>query len=133
MRTDVVTAAPTTAIGDVARQMREENVGSVVVVEEDRPVGIVTDRDLAIGPFADGAPDDHAVREPMTPDPVTVPRTAGVMEACEAISENAVRRLPVVEEGGALAGILTLDDLHVFLSEEQHDLATAVSTELRPY
>jgi len=134
MREDVVTAGPDATVGALARQMRDEGVGSVVVAADGRPAGIVTDRDLAVGPFADGdGPDDHTAEEVMTPDPTTVTTDTGVMELCTQLSEASVRRMPVVDDDGALAGIVTLDDLHVLLAGELESLAGVVAAESPPY
>ncbi|MFC7138145.1 CBS domain-containing protein [Halobaculum litoreum] len=134
MRTDVVTAGPDTTASDLGRDMRDEGVGSVVIVEDGRPTGIVTDRDLATGVVAESAdPERRTARDLMTPDPVTVPATAGVFELCDEFGSSRVRRMPVVADDGTLAGIVTLDDLHVMLVDEQHDLARAVQASIPPY
>lgn len=134
MRENVVTAPPDATATDVARQMRDENVGSVVVEDGGRPTGIVTDRDLAVGPVAAGAsPDAQRVQDIMTADPATVTTDTGVMELCDRLCEVGVRRMPVVDDDGALAGIVTLDDLHVLLATEQQDLAEVLVAESPPY
>lgn len=133
MRESVVTAGPDTATDELARRMRDENVGSVVVAEGE-PVGIVTDRDLAVGPFAAGDDPGTGVAEgAMTPDPATVPVDAGVMDLCDALCDASVRRMPVVDDEGTLAGIVTLDDLHVLLADEGGRLAEVVEAESPPY
>ena len=92
--------------------MRDRNVGSVVVVDGDRPVGVVTDRDLALAVVADGVDagetaGDHATRPLVTGD-------AGmdIEEAAALMVQNRIRRLPVLD-GTDLAGIVTIDDLAV--------------------
>jgi CBS domain-containing protein len=133
MREDVVTAGPEATAGELARRMRDENVGSVVVEEDREPTGIVTDRDLAVGPFAAGErPDARTAREVMTPDPATVATDAGVMELCRRMAEASVRRMPVVDDG-RLAGIVTLDDILVLLAREQGRLADVVESESPSY
>lgn len=134
MRENVTTADPTDSTRRVARQMRDEEVGSVVVVERDRPRGIVTDRDLAVGPYANGTdPDGTPVRAVMTEDPITVTPDTGVFELCDVLCESGVRRMPVVESDETLAGIVTLDDLTVLLADEQRFLADVVSAESPAY
>jgi CBS domain-containing protein len=134
MRQDVVTAVPAETADVLARRMRDEDVGSVVVETDGRPAGIVTDRDLAVGPLAEGRePTAVTAEEVMTADPVTVTADTGVMELCDRISEASVRRMPVVDRDGRLTGIVTLDDLHVLLTEEQSDLAAVVRAESPPY
>jgi CBS domain-containing protein len=125
-RTSVVTSGPEASVTEVVRTMREESVGSIVVVEDDDPVGYVTDRDLAMAVLddsfdADGTP----VRAFLDEDPVTIDASAGVYELVELLSERGVRRVPVVEDG-ELAGIVSLSDVVVLLGMELQHLATAI-------
>jgi CBS domain-containing protein len=112
MTESVVTATPDTSVREVAEIMRERNVGSVVLVEDRRPVGFVTDRDLAVSVLADGRdPSDRACDHASAPV-VTAAPDMDVTEAAELMVEHGIRRLPVLE-GGELIGIVTLDDLAV--------------------
>jgi CBS domain-containing protein len=125
-RTSVVTASPEASVTEVVRTMRAEAVGSIVIVEDDDPVGYVTDRDLAMAVLddsfdADGTP----VREFLDDDPVTIDANAGVYDLVELLSERGVRRVPVVEDG-ELAGIVSLSDVVVLLGMELQHLATAI-------
>jgi len=128
-----VTAAPDTPVSDVAKTMRDENVGSVVVVDGEEPVGLVTDRDVAVRIAADrldaGEMDAEAV---MTEDPVTVDVETGIFELSERMCEADVRRMPVLEDG-ALVGIVTMDDLHVLLVGELDNLTDVIRSESPPY
>jgi CBS domain-containing protein len=134
MREDVVTASPDTPTDELAQQMRDENVGSVVIEDDGRPTGIVTDRDLTIGPFAAGDdPGSRTAQDVMTADPATVTADTGVMELCNRLCEASVRRMPVVDGSGELAGIVTLDDLNVLLAREQQNLADVIEAESPPY
>lgn len=110
-------------IGEAAQLMRRNHVGDVVVIEErdglNIPVGIVTDRDLVVEIMATGL--DAAVitvGDMMEQELVTVKESVGVFEAIQYMRSKMVRRLPVVDENGALMGILALDDLLELLSEE---------------
>lgn len=69
----------------------------------------------------------------MTPDPTTVTTDSGVMDLCDNLCEASVRRMPVVNAGETLAGIVTLDDLNVLLAREQGNLADVVEAESPPY
>jgi CBS domain-containing protein len=110
MTASVVTADPATPVREVAALMRERNVGSVVLVRDGAPAGIVTDRDLALGVLADGrGPEDRAI------DHATAPVVTGepgmdVSAACELLVQHGIRRLPIVDDG-RMTGIVTLDDL----------------------
>lgn len=132
-REDVVRVAPDDSIGDVARTLEDEGVGSAVVVDDGTPVGIVTDRDLAIRVLAtDHDRSDATAETIMTSDLITVEGDRGVLELIREMSNGGIRRMPVVEDG-ALIGIVTLDDLIVLLSMELQGIATVVRSESPPF
>jgi CBS domain-containing protein len=111
MTEDVVTADSDASLKDTATLMRDRGVGSVVVCDGNRPVGMITDRDVALAVAADGVPSDQPVR-PYTTHPIVTGHSAmSLEEAAAEMVQNRVRRLPIVDGEGALAGILTLDDL----------------------
>ena len=133
-RYDVVTADPGTTISELAFQMANERVGSVVVLDGDEVVGIVTDRDIALDVLGTGAdPNEYTARDVMTPDPLVVGSDDGVMDTVRAMHEASVRRVPVVDEDGGLVGIVTMDDLLVMLATELSNLAGVVEAESPPY
>lgn len=113
MTTGVVTATPEASAVSVARQMRDSRVGSVVLVDPGgSPVGMVTDRDLAVRVFAAGVDPEapvggHASRPPICGDPAM-----DLDEAAALMVQHRVRRLPVLD-GDRLVGIVTLDDVAV--------------------
>ncbi len=110
MTASVVTADPATPVRDVAALMRERNVGSVVLVRDGAPVGIVTDRDLVVSVLADGrGGEDRAIDHASAPVVVGAPGM-DVADACELLVQHGIRRLPIVD-GDRLTGIVTLDDL----------------------
>jgi CBS domain-containing protein len=110
MTAEVVTAAPERTVREIAELMRERNVGSVVLVEDDRPVGFVTDRDLTLSVIADGRDYGDHVADHASSPVITAEPAMGVEEAAELMVRHGVRRL-VVLDGGRLTGIVTLDDL----------------------
>jgi CBS domain-containing protein len=133
MRETVVTTTRETPVNEVATAMRDETVGSVVVVEGETPVGLVTDRDVAVRIAADRLDAGEMTAEGvMTGDPVTVDVDAGLFELSTVMCEQGVRRVPVVDDG-ELAGIVTLDDLSVLLTAELSNLAGVVESESPPY
>jgi len=133
-RYDVVTADPGTTISELAFQMANERVGSVVIVDGGEVVGIVTDRDIALDVLGTGAdPNEYTARDVMTPDPLVVGSDDGVMDTVRAMHEASVRRVPVVDEDGGLVGIVTMDDLLVMLATELSNLAGVVEAESPPY
>lgn len=105
---------------DAAMLMARWEVGSLVVIDgHERPIGMLTDRDLVLRILAPGADAEHVVvGEVMSPFPTTIPEEASVEEALEVMRGTGVRRLPVVRGDGALVGILTLDDLVSLLAAE---------------
>jgi CBS domain-containing protein len=113
MTAGVITATADSSAISVARQMRDQRVGSVVIVDSaGSPVAMVTDRDLALRVFAEGLdPEvpvgDHASRPLVCGEPTTE-----LDEAAALMVQHRVRRLPVVD-AGRLAGIVTLDDIAV--------------------
>lgn len=133
-RQHVVTANREQTVGNIATVMREEHVGSVVIVEEGAPVGILTDRDLAmqvLEPRRD--PASVTAGEVMTDDPVTVSTEDGVFEVTKTLFETQARRLPLVDTEGSVAGIVTLDDFLVLLTDELNGLAGVIEAESPPY
>jgi len=116
MTESVVTAPPERSVREIAELMRERNVGSVVLIAERRPVGFVTDRDLAVSVIADGRDlGDHAADHASSPV-ITARPEMHVEEAAELMVRHGVRRLVIVD-GERLTGIVTLDDLAVRIGD----------------
>jgi CBS domain-containing protein len=108
----VVTADTEDSLRHVGELMRDRNVGSVVICERDRPVGVITDRDLALAVVADQVgPDDRAGSQASRPL-VTGQVEMDIEEAVALMVQHRIRRLPVTD-GEQLAGIVTIDDLAV--------------------
>ena len=105
------TVEPNTTVEEAARTMGSENVGSLPIVDGDRLVGVVTDRDLAIRVLAEGKDGGTTVGEIASKDVVTIDPQQGLEEAARLMAEHQLRRLPVVEEDGKLVGILAQADL----------------------
>ena len=125
---EVVFAERTTTIVEAAQLMRRYHVGDLVVADEVEgrrvPVGMVTDRDLVVEVIAREQPfASCTVSAVMSATVVCVPETAGVIEAIQLMRSHGVRRVPVVDAGGALVGILAADDLLDLLAEELSALA----------
>jgi CBS domain-containing protein len=110
MTAEVVTAAPDRTVREVAELMRERNVGSVVIVDDSRPTGFVTDRDLALSVIADGRDFGDHVADHASSPVITAEPSMDVEEGAELMVRHGVRRLVIVD-GGRLRGIVTLDDL----------------------
>jgi CBS domain-containing protein len=124
MTETVVTAPPERSVREIAEMMRERNVGSVVLIEKQRPVGFLTDRDLTVSVLADGRDlGDHAADHASTPV-ITANAEMQVEEAAELMVRHGVRRLVIVD-GERLIGILTLDDIASRTGD--HELASQLS------
>lgn len=133
-RSDVVTAPVDASIRDLAATMRDERVGSVVVTEADAPVGIVTDRDLAVRVLAaDADPSELAAADVMSPDLHTIGPGDGFYQATEMMRRYGVRRLPVVDDDRNLRGIITADDLNELLADEHQEMAGVIRAQRPPY
>lgn len=130
---DVVTASPDDTVGDVADRLASETVGSVVVTEGNEPVGIVTDRDVALSVNDGGDVASQAVSEIMTEDPATLHEDDSDMDISRALGEENVRRLPVVDDDGELTGIVTMDDLVATIGEELDNVADTIEVQSPDY
>jgi CBS domain-containing protein len=120
----VMTAAPGDSLASVAHTMDEHNVGAVVVAEHHRPVGIVTDRDLALG--ARGLRPQTPVARVMAAPGETIGVGDGAFQATQTMRKRNVRRLAVVDDTGDLAGIVTLNDLLRLLRRELANLVDGI-------
>ncbi|MCI0453582.1 MAG: CBS domain-containing protein [Candidatus Dadabacteria bacterium] len=108
----VVTVKPDDTVIKAARLMGEKNVGSVVVIKNKKPVGILTDRDIAIRVVARRADiNTTLVKHVMTKKIVTGRDDQRASELAKVMHEHGIRRVPIVNKKGALSGIITLDDL----------------------
>jgi CBS domain-containing protein len=108
----VSTIAPDTQIPQIARKMRDEDIGSLPVVESDRLIGIVTDRDVVVRVVAGGQDVRTATaREAMSPKILYCFEDQTIEEVLENMGDNQVRRLPVVNRDKRLVGVVSLGDL----------------------
>ena len=134
VREEVVTAAADASVSDLAQRMDEENVGSIVIVENDRPRGIVTDRDIALEAVARGQdPEETAATDVMSDDLVTVDADSGIFDVLRTMAESNVRRVPATDADGNLAGIVSFDDFVILLGRELKLLGDVVEAEIPPY
>jgi CBS domain-containing protein len=103
-----------------AKMMRDEDVGIAPIVEGDRLVGVLTDRDIAVRVVAEGRdPEQVKVTEVASSDLVTLDPQQDIDEALRLMARHQVRRLPVVEEDGRLVGILAQADVAQQAGEQQ--------------
>jgi CBS domain-containing protein len=114
---DAMTSDPCTIDADkpvayAAKMMKQENVGIAPIVEGDRLIGTLTDRDITVRVVAEGmSPETTRVREVASSAPVTVDPQQDLDEALRLMATHQVRRLPVVEEDGRVVGVLAQADV----------------------
>jgi CBS domain-containing protein len=117
MARDVLSVAPEDTIGEAAQKMVERGVGSAVVLDFGRLIGIFTERDL-LRAVADRVHSSEArVREWMTADPITVTPDTAAEDAARTMLDNGFRHLPVVE-GDRAVGIVSIRDVARWISDE---------------
>jgi CBS domain-containing protein len=131
---EVIVVNRDASVREAARLMRSLHVGDLVVVEERNdirfPVGILTDRDLVVEIVAKEVDlDALSVGDVMAYELVTAKEEDETMETIERMRAKGIRRLPVVNEGGGLVGILTVDDLIDFLADQLNNVVKLISRE----
>lgn len=120
---EVIVISESKTVSEAAKLMRECHVGDLIVVQDrepsQKPVGILTDRDIAIEIVAAGVdPEVVTVGDAMSYRLATIEEDAEITAAVELMRERKVRRLPVVDKQGMLVGILTSDDVIDLLAEQ---------------
>lgn len=130
MTPHLATALPTDTVLHVARLMRDRRVGMILIVENTstmRLVGVVTDRDLVVRCLAQGLPAENTIREYMSAGPI---ETVGPGDTAQDIAERMervqVRRLPVVEHGDRIVGIVAQADLATKVGPDEPELIEEV-------
>ena len=123
---------PTDSLVRVAQTMKSEDVGAIPIVEGSsrQLVGMVTDRDIVVKALATGrSPEQTTVREVMTTDLVTCREDEEVASAVSRMAERQVRRIPVVDRGGSLTGIIAQADVATRVHKDQTtgELVEAIS------
>jgi CBS domain-containing protein len=112
MTPDVIVIEADTPLAEAARKMKLLDVGPLPVVESDRLVGMVTDRDITVRATAEGLdPEKVQIREVMTPEVVACRDTDDIADAARTMQLAQLRRLVVVDEQGRLVGIVSLGDI----------------------
>lgn len=122
MSAEVTTASPETPLKRIAEIMRDADIGVVPLVRNGVLAGIITDRDIVVRGIASSAGPDSPAALAMTQEVFTVNPETPVFEALRIMRERQVRRLPVVDSGGSLAGIIALADIALGM-EDERDIA----------
>jgi CBS domain-containing protein len=128
---EVDVAKPHETAWQAAVRMRQRAVGTLVVVDENRrPIGIVTDRDIMERVVAEGRDArDTSIRMIMTCDPRTIVEDESIQKALMLMRREGFRRLPVVDRGGTLVGLVSMDDVLMLLSDELEQIGQLVRCE----
>lgn len=124
----IASLSPEACAADAARLMREEDVGAVLALGPNhKPVGILTDRDLVLRVVAlNRDPSKVKLKEVMSTHPASVRHSEPVMLVARRMAEKGVRRLPVVNEGGSVIGVVSVDDLLTVLISELSNVCTVL-------
>jgi len=122
-------ATPDETVQAIAQRMNSRNVGMLVILDPDkRPVGVVTDRDLAVRVVAKALdPVTTPLEEIMTAEPANVQEEMPIEEALTLMRHHGVRRLPVIDKHERLVGVIAMDDILELLIEEFHTVGAVVS------
>jgi CBS domain-containing protein len=113
---------------EVALKMKELNVGAIPILDQDKLVGMITDRDIVVRGVAEKHPGSTRVEDIMSNSLVTVSPESSSKEAAKLMAEHQIRRLPVVEEG-KLMGIVSLGDfaIHELTDDQAKEALTEIS------
>jgi CBS domain-containing protein len=118
MTRDLRTAPRDTTLQQAAAMMRDGDMGAVPVVENDRLIGIVTDRDIVVRCIAEGKDAFTPIGEAMTTEIFSVRPDDFVFEAVRLMGDKQVRRIPVISDDGKLAGIISMADVALETEDE---------------
>ncbi len=124
-----VVVQPDETIESAARTMAREGVGTLIVADHGRLVGIVTDRDLVLRALATRTPLDARIDSVMSMNVVAVDADSDVRDALRAFSHHAVRRLPVLD-GDTIVGLVSVDEMTIVLAEEFGELVKGLTAQL---
>ncbi|MFD6953264.1 oxidoreductase [Nocardiopsis sp. TSRI0078] len=118
MSTPVRTVSPDTSLREAAEIMRDSDVGDVVVTQDNRIMGILTDRDIVVRCVAEGGdPEQHTASDICSSELATVPPQSGISDAVHIMRTSAVRRLPVVDDD-RVVGVVSMGDLARAVDED---------------
>lgn len=126
-RERVITASPDTTVKSIVESMTEHEVGCIIIEQHDEPIGLVTDRKIALNLKDEADLASRPVKEIMTTGLVTVHEDDGIAETIDTLSETGIRRVPVINDRDELVGIISIDDLAVLLANETENLSEVVA------
>jgi CBS domain-containing protein len=124
MTSNVTTASREMTLQEIAILMRDRDCGVMPIVEDRKLVGIVTDRDIVVRAIADGKNAETQIGEAMTTEIYSVKPDDFVFEAIRLMGDKQVRRIPVINDKGELAGIIAMADVALEMEDEREIAAT---------
>jgi CBS domain-containing protein len=124
MTRNVKTASREMSLQEVAQLMREGDMGAVPVVENGKLVGIVTDRDIVVRAIAEGCDAQTKIGDVITTEIFSVKEDDFAFEAIRLMGDKQIRRIPVINESGELAGIIAMADIALEMEDEREIAAT---------
>ncbi len=124
MTSNVTTANREMTLREIAVLMRDGDCGVMPIVEDNKLVGIVTDRDIVVRAIAEGKDAETPIGEAMTTEIYSVKPDDFVFEAIRLMGDKQVRRIPVINETGELAGIIAMADVALEMEDEREIAAT---------
>ena len=128
----VIGLAPNASVSEAAGLMKTKNIGSVVILDEGWPVGILTDRDIVLRVVAVGLdPEATAVRQVMSKEPLMLDEHLDMPSALDALDKKGVRRALVVDEDMKLVGFFSLDDVLCGLGHQMNAVASIIKKEIQ--
>lgn len=129
MHSDALWREPTTSVTDIAKLMKKEDIGCVPIGENDRLIGMVTDRDITVRGVANGGDlTGQTARDVMTKDIVYCTENEDIADAVHLMEDKKLRRLPVINDNKRLVGMLSLGDVaHAASQNLSGELTKAVS------
>lgn len=129
MHADALWREPTTSVTDIAKLMKKEDIGCVPIGENDRLIGMVTDRDITVRGVANGGDlTSQTARDVMTKDIVYCTENEDIADAVHLMENKKLRRLPVINDEKRLVGMLSLGDVaHAASQNLSGELTKAVS------
>ena len=126
----VIACNPTESVKEVARIMEQENVGSVLILQGGKPLGIVTDRDLVLRCMVNGLDCSKTpISTVMTKNVECVGSDDGIHDVVELMKRKEIRRIPVKDSTGKIVGLVSSGDVLGLLSQEFLDLRRATASE----
>ncbi|NIP30751.1 MAG: CBS domain-containing protein [Candidatus Dadabacteria bacterium] len=127
---EVICVEMGTSVEQVGKMMEEKNIGCVIVIDNEKPCGLVTDRDILIRVINKGlSPKDTYVDDIMSELVMTLDEDMGLHDALEMVKGMSLRRFPVTDKNGNLTGIVTLDDIIYLLGKEMYNVASIIKSE----